>query len=54
MMCVPEDELVIESPVVKEFEITSTGKRKAPSGLTDKELKVIPIYSVNLTHFILN
>lgn len=38
-MCVPEDEIVIETPVVKEFEITSTGKRKAPSGLTDKELK---------------
>ena len=39
-MCMREDTIVIENPAVKEFEITSTGKRKAPSGLTDKELKV--------------
>ena len=32
--------MVIETPVVKEFEMTGAGKRKAPSGLTDKELKV--------------
>ena len=39
-MCMREDSVVIETPVVKDFEITSTGKRKAPSGLTDRELKV--------------
>ena len=39
-MCMRDDGLVIEKPVEKDFEITSTGKRKAPSGLTDRELKV--------------
>ena len=40
-MCVSDEELVINTPVFKEYEITSTGKRKAPSGLVDKEMRVM-------------
>ncbi|XP_052214136.1 transcription intermediary factor 1-alpha-like isoform X7 [Dreissena polymorpha] len=39
-MCIPDSELIIVSPIAREMEITSTGKRKAPSGLVDKEIKV--------------
>lgn len=39
-ICSPDEGLIITSPVPREFEITSTGKRKAPNGLDDKEIKV--------------
>lgn len=40
-MCIPDEELIITSPIPREFEVTSTGKRKAPNGLVDKEIKVL-------------
>lgn len=39
-MCIPDEELIITAPIPREFEVTSTGKRKAPNGLVDKEIKV--------------
>ncbi|XP_060570139.1 E3 ubiquitin-protein ligase TRIM33-like isoform X2 [Ruditapes philippinarum] len=39
-LCSADEELKIKSPIPKEYEVTSTGKRKAPNGLVDKEIKV--------------
>lgn len=39
-MCIPDEELIIETPIVHEFENSSMGKRKAPNGLVDKEIRV--------------
>ncbi|XP_052800130.1 E3 ubiquitin-protein ligase TRIM33-like isoform X2 [Mya arenaria] len=39
-MCTPDEELIIREPIPREFELTSTGKRKAPNGLVDREIRV--------------
>ena len=49
-MCKSDEELVIKSPIPRELEVTSTGKRKAPSGLVDKEIKVGPCNSLQIKH----
>lgn len=39
-LCSADEEVKIRSPIPREFEVTSSGKRKAPNGLVDKEIKV--------------
>lgn len=39
-MCIPDEELIIGTPLPHELELTNTVKRKAPHGLVDKEIMV--------------
>jgi len=39
-LCIPDNELIITQPIQREFEMLGNGKRKAPGGLVEKEIKV--------------
>ena len=38
--CEKEEDVILKEPEVKEYSFVGPGKRKAPSGLTNKEIKV--------------